>query len=83
MNTSEINLPTPMTPRTAVRSRASASTPESSPTDPSNDWENAAWYKEKYPDFTDEPYLIFEMYSYGITAKKTAKRLKKHPRIVK
>jgi hypothetical protein len=26
-----------------------------------NDWGTAAWYKEKYPEFTDEQYAIFEI----------------------
>jgi len=34
-----------------------------------NDRGTAAWYKEKYPGFTDEQYRIFEMYSIGVTAK--------------
>ncbi len=68
MDQSEINRPTPMTlearraiPRVCLDSRLFACGP--------NDWGTAAWYKEKYPGFTDEQYAIFEMYSNGMTAK--------------
>ena len=76
MNQTEINLPTPMTPeaRRAIQgvcldSRLFAYGP--------NDWGTAAWYKEKYPGFTDEQYRIFEMYSSGMTAKQHRNALKK------
>ena len=76
MNNSEINLPTPMTPeaRRAIQgvcldSRLFAYGP--------NDWGTVAWYKEKYPGFTDEQYAIFEMYSNGMTAKQHRNALNK------
>ncbi len=72
----EINLPTPITPeaRRAVQgvcldSRLFAYGPI--------DWGTAAWYKEKYPGFTDEQYVIFEMYSNGMTLKQHRNLLKK------
>ena len=72
----EINLPTPMTPeaRRAVQgvcldSRLFAYGP--------SDWGTAAWYKEKYPGFTDDQYAIFEMYSNGMTPKQHRNLLKK------
>ena len=75
MNQSEINPPTPMTPeaRRAIQgvcidSRLFAYGP--------NDWETAAWYKDKYPGFTEEHYRIFEMYSNGIIAKQHRSALK-------
>ena len=77
MNKSEINLPTAMTPeaRRAIQgvcldSRLFAYGP--------NDWGTAAWYKEKYPGFTDEQYRIFEMYSNGMTAKQHRNALLKN-----
>ncbi len=42
-----------------------------------NDWGTAAWYKEKYPGFTDEQYAIFEMCSNGMTAKQHRNAIKK------
>ncbi len=42
-----------------------------------NDWGTAAWYKEKYPGFTDEQYAIFEMYSNGVMPKQHRNMLKK------
>ncbi len=76
MERSDINLPTPMTPeaRRAIQgvcidSRLFAYGP--------NDWGTAAWYKEKYPGFTDEQYAVFEMYSNGMTAKQHRNMLKK------
>ncbi len=72
----KINLPTPMTPeaRRAIQgiyldSRFFAYGP--------NDRETAAWYKEKYPGFTDDQYAIFEMYSNGMTPKHHRNLLKK------
>ncbi len=72
----EINLPTPMTPkaRRAIQgicldSRLFAYGP--------NDWATAAWYKEKYPSFTDDQYAIFEMYSNAMTPKQHLNLLKK------
>ncbi len=68
MERPEINLPTPTSAETrraiqsrCIDSRLFAYGP--------NDWGTAAWYKEKYPGFTDEQYQILEMYSNGITAK--------------
>ena len=76
MERPEINLPTAMTPETrraiqgvCIDSRMFAYGP--------NDWGTAAWYKEKYPGFTDEQYRIFEMYSNGMTAKQHRNMLKK------
>ncbi len=76
MERPEINLQTPMTPeaRRAIQgvcidSRLFAYGP--------NDWGTAAWYKEKYPGFTDEQYRIFEMYSNGMTPKHHRNTLKK------
>ena len=76
MNQSETDRPTPMTPeaRRAIQgvcldSRLFAYGP--------NDWGMTAWYKEKYPGFTDEQYAIFEMYSNGMTAKQHRNALKK------
>ncbi len=76
MERPEINLPTPMSAETrrAIQSRCIDSRlflygP--------NDWGTAAWYKEKYPGFTDEQYRIFEMYSNGVTAKQHRNMLKK------
>jgi hypothetical protein len=76
MERPEINLPTPMTPETrraiqgvCIDSRLFAYGP--------NDWGTAAWYKEKYPGFTDEQYRIFEIYSSGMTAKQHRNMLKK------
>ncbi len=64
----KINLPTPMTSKARqviqgiyLDSRLFAYGP--------NDWGTAAWYKEKYPGFTDYQYTIFEMYSNGMTPK--------------
>ncbi len=76
MERPEINLPTPMTPETrraiqgvGIDSRLFAYGPI--------DWGTAAWYKEKYPGFTDEQYRIFAMYSSGLTAKQHRNMLKK------
>jgi len=76
MERPEINLPTPMSTETrrafqgvCIDSRLFAYGP--------NDWGTAAWYKEKYPGFTDEQYRIFEMYSNGMTAKQHSNMLKK------
>ena len=76
MERPEINLPTPMSPKTrraiqsrCIDSRLFAYGP--------NDWGTAAWYKEKYPGFTDEQYRIFELYSNGMTAKQHRNMLKK------
>ena len=85
MNQSEINLPTPMTPEArrsiqevCIDSRLFAYGP--------NDCGTVAWYKEKYPRFTDEQYRILEMYSSeiysrvysnGMTAKQHRNALKK------
>jgi hypothetical protein len=76
MQRPEINLPTPMSAETrraiqsrCIDSRLFAYGP--------NDWGTAAWYKEKYPGFTDEQFRIFEMYSNGMTAKQHRKMLKK------
>ena len=69
MERSEINLPTPMTPeaRRAIQgvcldSRLFAYGP--------NDWGTTGWYKEKYPEFTDDQCDIFEKYSNGMTTAK-------------
>ena len=82
MNTSEINLLTPMTPEACraikgicLDSRLFAYGP--------NDWRTAAWYKEKYPGFKDEQDRIFEIDYNWMTAKKHRNPLKKHPRMVK
>ena len=76
MERSEISLPTAMTPeaRRAIQgvcidSRLFAYGP--------NDWGTAAWYKEKYPGFTDDQCAIFAMYSNGVTAKQHRNMLKK------
>ena len=76
MERPEINLPTPMSAETrraiqsrCIDSRLFAYGP--------NDWGTAAWYKEKYPGFTDEQYRIFIMYSNGLTAKQHRNMLKK------
>ena len=76
MERPEINLPTPMSAETrraiqgvCIDSRLFAYGP--------NDWGTAAWYKEKYPGFTDEQCRIFEMYSNGMTAKQHRNMLKK------
>ena len=76
MERPEINLPTPMSAETrraiqsrCIDSRLFAYGP--------NDWGTAAWYKDKYPGFTDEQYRIFEMYSNGTTAKQHRNMLKK------
>ena len=76
MERPEINLPTPIGAETrraiqgvCIDSRLFAYGP--------NDWGTAAWYKEKYPGFTDEQYRIFEMYSNGMTAKQHRNMLKK------
>ena len=76
MERPEINLPTPMSAETrraiqsrCIDSRLFAYGP--------NDWGTAAWYKEKYPGFTDDQYRIFEMYSNGMTAKQHRNMLKK------
>ena len=76
MERPEINLPTAMSAETrraiqgvCIDSRLFAYGP--------NDWGTAAWYKEKYPGFTDEQYRIFEMYSNGMTAKQHRNMLKK------
>ena len=76
MERPEINLPTPMSAETrraiqsrCIDSRLFAYGP--------NDWGTAAWYKEKYPGFTDEQYRIFESYSNGMTAKQHRNILKK------
>ena len=76
MERPEINLPTPMSAETrraiqsrCIDSRLFAYGP--------NDWGTAAWYKEKYPGFTDEQYQIFEMNSNGMTAKQHRNMLKK------
>ena len=76
MERPEINLPTPMSAETrraiqsrCIDSRLFAYGP--------NDWGTAAWYKEKYPGFTDEQYRIFSMYSNGVTAKQHRNMLKK------
>jgi hypothetical protein len=72
----EINLPTPMFPEArgvvqgvCLYSQLFAYGP--------NDRGTAAWYKEKYPGFTDEQYAIFEMYSNGMTPKQQRNLLKK------
>ena len=76
MERPEINLPTPMTPEArhaiqgvCIDSRLFAYGP--------NDWGTAAWFKEKYPGFTDDQYRIFEMYSNGMTPKQHRNMLKK------
>jgi hypothetical protein len=76
MERPEINLPTAMSAETrraiqgvCIDSRLFAYGP--------NDWGTAAWYKEKYPGFTDEQYRIFECYSNGMTAKQHRNILKK------
>jgi hypothetical protein len=83
MNQSEINLPTPMTPEArlviegvCIDSHLFAYGP--------NDWGPAAWYKDKYPGFTDEQYRIFEIYSNGMTAKQHRNAVKiNHLRMLK
>ena len=72
----EINLPTPMTPeaRRAIHgicldSRLFDYGP--------NDWGTAGWYKDKYPGFTDDKYVIFEMCSNGMTPKQHRNLLKR------
>ncbi len=71
----EIDLPTPRTPeaRRAIQGvcldcRLFAYGP--------NEWGTAVWYKEKYSDFTNEEYAIFQMYSNGMTPKQQRNLLK-------
>ncbi len=71
----EINLPTPITPEArradqwvCLDSRLFAYGP--------NDYGTVAWYKEKYSDFMDDQYTIFEMYSNGMTPKQHRNLLK-------
>ncbi len=75
MERPEINLPTAMSAETrrtiqgvCIDSRLFAYGP--------TDWGTAAWYKEKYPGFTDEQCRIFESYSSGMTAKQHRNILK-------
>ena len=76
MNQSEINLPTPMTPedRRAIQGVCNDSSLFVYGLD---DWGTVAWYKDKYPGFTDEQYRIFEMYFNGVTAKQHRNSIKK------
>jgi len=69
MERPEINLPTPMTPEArgaiqgvCIDSRLFAYGP--------NEWGGGEFgTKKKYPGFKDEQYVIFEMYSNGMTPK--------------
>ncbi len=76
MERPEINLLTPMSAETrrVIQSRCIDSRLFSYGP---NDWGIAAWYKEKYPGFTDERYRIFELYSNGMTAKQHRNMLKR------
>jgi hypothetical protein len=76
MNQSEINLPTAMTPEAHRAIEGVCLDPRLFAYGP-NDWGTAAWYKEKYPGFTDEQYRVFEMYSSGMNAKQHRNALKK------
>ncbi len=76
MNPSEINLPTPMTPEARRAIQGGCLDSPLFAYDP-YDWGTAAWYKEKYPGFTEEQYRIFEMYSNGMMAKQHRNALKK------